>query len=408
MARPEIAVPVVTRTDIEDAYEAGRGVVKHTPITTSAAISELVGGEIVLKAENLQRTGSFKIRGAMSKLSALGDEAANGVTAGSAGNHAQALAFASRHAGVPCEIFVPAGASISKMAACRAYGATLIEGGESLDDAVVAARERALDAGMAFCHPYDDLAVVAGQATLGLELITDMPDLRRVILPLGGGGLAAGVAIAVKMHDPSIQVIGVQVASCAPYANQPASGGPVVTLADGIAVKRPGELTRPLVEHWLDDIVVADEDAVADAMILLMERAKFYVEGAGAMGVAALLSERVAPARTGTTCVVLSGGNVDLGIVPGLIRRHETTAGRRLIVFARISDRPGGLARLLTTFAEQGANLIEVEHVREGVDLHVRETGVQAVLEVRGRGHATSVLAAARAAGYDVHEVANR
>ncbi len=408
MARPEIAVPVVTRSDIEDAFGAGRGVVKHTPITTSAAISERVGGEIVLKAENLQRTGSFKIRGAMSKLSALGDDAASGVTAGSAGNHAQALAFAARHAGVPCEIYVPAGASISKMAACRGYGATLIEGGESLDDAVVAARERALDAGMAFCHPYDDLAVVAGQATLGLELLADMPDLRRVILPLGGGGLAAGVAIAVKSHDPSIQVIGVQVASCAPYANQPASGGPVVTLADGIAVKRPGELTRPLVEHWLDDIVVADEDAVADAMILLMERAKFYVEGAGAMGVAALLSERVAPSRTGTTCVVLSGGNVDLGIVPGLIRRHETTAGRRLIVFARISDRPGGLARLLTTFAEQGANLIEVEHVREGVDLHVRETGVQAVLEVRGRGHAASVLAAARAAGYDVHEVANR
>jgi threonine dehydratase len=379
--------------------------VKHTPVTSSAALSERTGGQIVLKAENLQRTGSFKIRGAMSKLHALGDAAANGVTAGSAGNHAQALAFAARHAGVPCEIYVPAGASISKMAACRGYGASIVEGGDSLDEAVLQARDRAHEADMAFCHPFDDLAVVAGQATLGLELIEQVPDLRRVVIPLGGGGLASGTAIALKQHDPTIQVIGVQVGACAPYANQPAAGGPIVTLADGIAVKRPGELTRPLVEHWLDDIVVVDEDSVADAMVLLMERAKLYVEGAGAVGVAALMSERLAPSRTGATCVVISGGNVDLGVVPGLIRRHETTAGRRAILFARISDRPGGLARLLTLFAAEGANLIEVEHVRDGVDLSVRQTGVQAVLEVKGRDHATQVIAAARAAGYDVTPV---
>jgi threonine dehydratase len=229
-----------------------------------------------------------------------------------------------------------------------------------------------------------------------------------VIVPLGGGGLASGVAIAVKRARPAVQVIGVQAAVCAPYANQTASGGAVVTLADGIAVKHPGEITRPLVEHWLDDVVVVDENAIADAMVLLMERAKLYVEGAGAVGVAALLSERAAPARTGATCIVLSGGNVDLGVVPGLIRRNETRLGRRLILFARISDRPGGLARLLSIFAERGANLIEVEHVREGVALHVRETGVQAVLEVRGRDHAADVIAAARDAGYDVTEVANR
>ena len=393
--------------DIDRAADAGRGTVKHTPVTSSAALSERSGGTVVLKAENLQRTGSFKIRGAMSKLAALGDDAANGVTAGSAGNHAQALAFAARHAGVPCEIFVPAGAPISKMAACRGYGASIVEGGDSLDDAVVSARERAAEAGMVFCHPYDDVAVVAGQATLGRELLTDIPDLRRVIIPLGGGGLASGTAIAVKAHDPSIQVIGVQVAACAPYANHPARTGPVVTLADGIAVKRPGEITRPLVEHWLDDVVVVDEESVAEAMILLMERAKLYVEGAGAVGVAALVSERVAPARTGTTCIVLSGGNVDLGVVPGLIRRHETLSGRRLIVFAKISDRPGGLARLLTIFAERGANLIEVEHVREGVDLQVRETGVQAVLEVRNPRHAADVISAAREAGYDILPVAH-
>ncbi len=395
-------VPKISSAAIDRAAAAGSGIVIHTPTTGSAALSERCGGEIVLKAENLQRTGSFKIRGAMSKLAALGHDAANGVTAGSAGNHAQAVAFAARHAGVACEIFVPSGAPLSKIEACRAYGATLIEGGDSLDEAVAAARERAAVAGMVFCHPYDDLDIIAGQATLGRELIGDVPELRRVIVPLGGGGLACGIAIAVKGNDPAVEVIGVQVAACAPYADRLPPAGPVVTLADGIAVKRPGEITRPLVEEWLDDVVVVEENAVADAMVLLMERAKLFVEGAGAVGVAALMSNRLAPARSGTTCVVLSGGNVDLGLLPNLIRRHETQAGRRLILFARISDRPGGLARLLTLFAEHGANLIEVEHVREGVDLHVRETGVQAVLEVRGRGHAESVVRAARDAGYQL------
>jgi threonine dehydratase len=387
---------------IDRAADAGRGIVIHTPTTGSAALSERCGGDVVLKAENLQRTGSFKIRGAMSKLAALGAQAANGVTAGSAGNHAQAIAFAARHAGVACEIFVPAGAPLSKIEACRAYGATLIEGGDTLDDAVAAARERAVAAGMVFCHPFDDLDIIAGQATLGRELVGDVAGLRRVIVPLGGGGLSCGIAIAVKGNDPTVEVIGVQVEACAPYADRPPPTGPIVTLADGIAVKRPGEITRPLVEHWLDDIVVVEENTIADAMVLLMERAKLFVEGAGAVGVAALMSNRLAPAATGTTCVVLSGGNVDLGLLPNLIRRHETQAGRRLILFARISDRPGGLARLLTLFAEHGANLIEVEHVREGVDLHVRETGLQAVLEVRGRGHAESVVRAARDAGYQI------
>jgi threonine dehydratase len=230
--------------------------------------------------------------------------------------------------------------------------------------------------------------------------VEDIADLRRVIVPLGGGGLASGVAIAVKRHDPSVKVIGVQVASCAPYANRPAVDGPIATLADGIAVKRPGVITRPLVEHWLDDIVTVGEDAVADAMVLLMERAKLYVEGAGAVGAAAIMTGSVAPARNGVTCVVLSGGNVDLGVLPALIRRHETRLGRRLILFVRIPDRPGGLARLLTIFAEQGANLIEVAHVRDGVELQVRETGVQVVLEVRDAQHADRVTAAATAAGY--------
>ena len=197
--------------------------------------------------------------------------------------------------------------------------------------------------------------------------------------------LGAGTAIAVKTMRPEVRVIGVQAAACAPFLGSPPADGAVVTLADGIGVKHPGAITRPLVETWVDEVVAVDEDTIAEAMVLLMERAKLYVEGAGAVGVAALLSGVASPSVWGTTCVVLSGGNVDLGVVPGLIRRHETQAGRRLTVFVRIDDRPGGLARLLAIFAEVGANLIEVQHVREGVALHVRETGVRATFEVRGR-----------------------
>jgi threonine dehydratase len=211
--------------------------------------------------------------------------------------------------------------------------------------------------------------------------------------------------MALKTFNPKIRVIGVQVRACAPYAGSPAPDGPIVTLADGIAVKMPGAFTRPLIERYVDEIVVVEEDLVADAMVLLMDRGKLYVEGGGAVGVSALMSGQVKPAQSGTTCVVLSGGNVDLGILPGLIRRNETKAGRRLILFVRISDRPGGLARLLTLFAETGANLVEVEHVREGVSLHVRETGIQAVLEVRSREHANEVLNAVRDSGYEADEV---
>ena len=391
---------MVTLADIRAARVVAAGVAKHTPIVSSVTLSQRRGGEVVLKAESLQRTGAFKIRGAMNKLASLGAAAANGVTAGSAGNHAQALAFAAQHFGVPCDIFVPAGAPITKIEACRAYGATVVEGGASLDEAFAAARARAAEHGMAFCHPFDDPAVIAGQGTLGLELVEDLPDLSCVIVPVGGGGLASGLAIAVKSQLPHVRVIGVQAAVCAPYAGGSSPDGPVVTLADGIAVKRPGELTGPLIDEWVDELVAVGEDAIADAMVLLMERAKLYVEGAGAVGVAALSSGLVAPAATGTTCVVLSGGNVDLGIVPGLIRRHETKAGRRLVVFTKIDDRPGSLVRLLGEFAAAGANLVEVEHQREGVDLHVRETSVHATFEVRSREHGERVVAAVQAAGY--------
>jgi threonine dehydratase len=228
--------------------------------------------------------------------------------------------------------------------------------------------------------------------------------LRRVIVPLGGGGLASGVAIAVKQHDPTIKVIGVQVEACAPYANSVPPTGPVLTLADGIAVKKPGEITEPLVRKWVDEIVEVTEDSVADAMMVLLERSKLYVEGGGAVGLAALMTGKISPAATGTTCIVLSGGNVDIGLVPNLVRRHETEAGRRLIAFIRLPDRPGAFAGLLQICAGTGANLIEVQHVREGIYLHARETGIQIVLEIRGREHADQLLALAKEQGYDLNE----
>jgi threonine dehydratase len=235
---------------------------------------------------------------------------------------------------------------------------------------------------------------------LGLELVEDIAELATVIVPLGGGGLISGVAIAVKSLRPDVRIVGVQAAVCAPYAGGTPADGPVLTLADGIAVKYPGEVTGPLVERWVDEVVVVDEEAIADAMVLLMDRAKLYVEGAGAVGVSALLSGAVTPSSHGATCVVLSGGNVDLGVVPSLIRRHENAAGRRLSIVARIDDRPGRLAELLSVFADGGADLIEVQHVREGLDLHVRETGIHATFEVRNREQATALLRAAKAAGY--------
>jgi threonine dehydratase len=395
----------VSLADIRAAQDVIAAVAKRTPIVTSVALSERSGRAVVLKAENLQRTGAFKIRGAMNKVAhVVAADPANGVMTASAGNHGQALALAARHHGVACAIFVPSGAVITKVESGRAYGATVVEVGASLEEAMAMARDLAAERGMVLCHPFDDPDVVAGQGTLGLELVDDIPDLACVIVPVGGGGLAAGVAIAVKSLLPDVRVVGVQAAVCSPYAGGASPAGPVVTLADGIAVKRPGELTGPLIARWVDEIVTVDEDAIADAMVLLMERAKLYVEGAGAVGVAALRSGAVVPPASGTTCVVLSGGNVDLGVVPGLIRRHETEAGRRLVVFARIDDRPGGLVRLLRVFADAGANLIEVQHHREGVNLHVRETGLHATFEVRGADHAAKVLEAVHAAGYpDLH-----
>jgi threonine dehydratase len=403
-------VATVGPGDVAAARAAVRDVARHTPVLPSETLSDRGGGRVLLKAEALQRTGSFKIRGALNKLAALGDRATAGVVAGSAGNHAQAVAFAARVRGVPCEVHMPREAPISKVEGASALGAHIVLDGASVEDCVAAAAERASSAGMAFVHPFDDPDVVAGQGTLGLELLEDVDDLSRVIVPVGGGGLVSGVAIAVKSARPDVEVIGVQVQASAAVPASLKAGTPVaceagLTIADGIAVKRPGELTLGLIGDWVDDVVVVGEDDVAEAMVLLMEKAKLVVEGAGAVGAAALLSGRATAAPEGATVVVLSGGNVDAGLLANVARRHETEAGRRLVLFTRLPDRPGSLAGLLALVGEQGANLVEVEHVREGVDLHVRETAIQLVLETRGLEHAQAVLTALAAAGHDARVV---
>lgn len=398
-------------SDIERVRPAVEGISVRTPLFNSRILTESLGSLVVFKAENLQRTGSFKIRGAASKLAALGERARAGVVVASAGNHAQAVAFAAREAGVPCEVYMPAEASITKAEATTGYGAEVHLGGASLNDCLEHAVAVAAATGKVLVHPYDDEAIISGQGTLGLELVEDVPDLVTVVVPLGGGGLTAGVALAVKSLKPDVHVIAVQAANYAPWPASLARHEPLEvegnpTLADGIAVSRPGDLTLPLVERYVDEVVTVGEDSIADAMVLLLERAKLVVEGAGAVGVAAMLAGHVnRPVRNGSTVIVLSGGNVDTGLLGRAIRRHETSVGRRLVLFARIPDRPGSLARLLTVVGEAGGNLVTVEHLRDGFELHVRETAVHVVLETRNPRHAQEVLDAARHAGFEISVV---
>jgi threonine dehydratase len=396
----------VTARDVRAARAAVETVARRTPILSTRTFSERAGGTVVLKAENLQRTGSFKVRGVANKLEALGEEGcARGVVAASAGNHAQALAAAAKARGIPCEVFVPTEAPMSKVEAAHNSGAIVHVGGNSVDECVHAALERAQQGGLAFVHPFDDPAIVAGQGSLGLELLEDVPDLAQVVVPVGGGGLCAGVALVIKEAKPEVRVVGVQAQACAPYVESLQRGEPVeatsaLTIADGIAVKRPGGVPLKILRSHLDDMVVDDEEATAEAMALLMERCKLVVEGAGAVSVAAILGGQIEPVE-GTTVAVLSGGNVDATLLANIARRHETESGRRLVALTRIPDRPGGLATLLAAVAGTGANIVDVSHVREGISLHVRETAVEMVLETRGHDHAQRVLKTLHDKGYE-------
>jgi threonine dehydratase len=374
----------VSLEDVERANEVVADVVRRTQVIESRYLSRTTGGTIALKAENLQRTGSFKLRGALNKIAGLG-EATRGVVAASAGNHGQSVAYAARARGLAATIFMPERAALAKIAAARESGAEIVLRGESIDASVEDARAHAESEGLAFIHPFDDPAVIAGQGTIGLELVEEVPDLSKVLIPVGGGGLSSGIATAIKATHRDVEVIGIR-SQCA--------------LADGIAVKHPGEVTGPLLERLLDGVVEVDEDSIAEAIMLLLERTKLVVEGAGAVGVAALRRGLVSPAESGTTVVILSGGNIDTGVLADIARHHETERGRRLRIFTTIPDAPGSLAALLTRLGEGGANLIDIDHVREGVDLSVGQTGIELVMETRGPDHAERLLKLISEGGY--------
>jgi threonine dehydratase len=404
------AAELIADADLLAALEATRAATVRTPTLACEELTRIAGTAVVLKAECLQATGSFKLRGALSKIAALGERATQGLITASAGNHGRALAHAASLKGLGCEVFMPRDASVSKVAAVEGLGASVELDGASVDEALGLARERALQTGAAFVHPFDDLDVIAGQGTLGMELLEDVADLARVVVPVGGGGLASGIGIALRRAGVDVQLIGVQAQACAPYAQAlsgdagtadglaPAAGA---TIADGIAVKHPGTLTLPLLHELLDGVETVSEEEIAGAMVFLAEQAKLVVEGAGAVAVATLLGARLPPI-SGTTVAIVSGGNVDGGLLAGLLLRQETQAGRRVRIFTLVPDRPGGLAELLELVARTRANLLSVEHQREAVPLHVRETGVQLTLETRGRRHTEEVLAELAAAGYEV------
>jgi threonine dehydratase len=375
--------------DIELARGRLGGVARVTPVYRSETISRLAGRDVHLKAENLQLTGSFKIRGAVNKLATLGEaERAAGVVAASAGNHAQAVAWAAREAGIGATIFVPEDAAMAKVEATRGYGAEVRMVGRGIEEALAEARRLGEETGATLVHPFEDETVVAGQGTIGLELAEQVPDAGTVLVPIGGGGLAAGIGLALRAVAPGTKVVGIRAARDA------------FALADGIAVKEPGELTGPLLDEVLDDVVEVSPDDIAQAIVLLLERTKLVVEGAGAVGVAALAGGMIA--GEGPVAVVLSGGNIDASTLIEVVRHGVTAAGRHLVVRTAVPDRPGELLKLLQLVAEERVNVLSVEHRREGVDIPVGATGIDLTLLTRDEAHCEALLDQMRGWGYEV------
>jgi threonine dehydratase len=386
--------------DIRAARDGLVGIARVTPTSPSETLGRRAGRTVFLKAENLQRTGSFKIRGAVTRIAALGEpERAAGVVAASAGNHGQAVAWAAREAGIPATIFMPADAPLAKVDATRSYSAEVVLAGEGFDEAQAAALER-VEAGATLVHAFDDERVIAGQGTIALELHDQLPEIEAVVVPVGGGGLAAGIALALTELRPSVRVVGVQAEACAPYAGSTSFG---FTIADGIAVKKPAELTRAILEERLDAIVTVSDDEIAAAIVLLLERAKLVVEGAGAAAVAALLAGKVA--GSGPACALLSGGNIDPTLLMEVVRHGLTQAARFLVVRTWIGDRPGALARLLSLIAAERVNVLEVEHHREGMNLSLAQTEVELTLGTRDEEHCRELLDRLAAWGYEVERL---
>jgi len=395
--------------DVEAARVIVSRVAEITPIETSHYLSELLGAPVVMKCENLQRTGSYKIRGAYHRMSRLSDEEkARGVVAASAGNHAQGVAFAARELGIAATIFMPIGVALPKLQATRHYGAEVVLRGHTVSEPLAAAQEFAARTGAVYIPPFDHADVIAGQGTLGLELLDQVPDLETVVVPIGGGGLISGVASVLKRRAAelgrTIRVIGVQATNAAAYPISLAAGevteisiGP--TIADGIAVAKPGRLNFEIIKDTVDEVVTVDDDDIARAMLVLLERAKLVVEPAGAVGVAAILTGKIS--ASGMTVVVLSGGNIDPLVMERVIAHGLGASERYLKLRIPLPDRPGQLARTSGIIADQNANVVEVLHTRHGSGLAISQVELELHIETRGPEHADQVIGALRDAGYD-------
>jgi threonine dehydratase len=403
---PAVDVSLVTEADVEAAAKLLDDVVRCTPLEHSRALAEQVGGPVWLKCENLQHTGSFKLRGAYTRIARLTDEErARGVVAASAGNHAQGVALAARLLGTTATVFMPETAPLPKVAATRSYGAEVHLVGQTLTEALAAATAHAERTGAVFIHPFDHADVIAGQGTVGLEILEQCPDVRTVVVPAGGGGLVSGIAAAVRDRRPDVRIVAVQAETAACFPGSLAAGHPVplqamATMADGIAVGAPGELTLAHVRNLVDEVRTVSEEDLSRALLFCLERAKLVVEPAGVAAVAAVLADpRAFPPPV---VAVVSGGNIDPVLLLKVVQHGMAAAGRYLSLSVRVPDRPGSLAALLGELAAAGANVLEVEHERTGAQLSVGEVEVFVVLETRGPDHAEDVVAALTRAGYQV------
>ncbi|ALU95868.1 threonine ammonia-lyase [Streptomyces rubiginosohelvolus] len=398
--------PALILDDVRGAQKMLDGVARVTALEGSRHLTELVGAPVHLKCENLQRTGSFKLRGAYVRISGLTPvERAAGVVAASAGNHAQGVALASSLLGVRSTVFMPVGAPLPKVAATREYGAEVRLHGQVVDETLAAAQRYAEETGAVFIHPFDHPDIIAGQGTVGLEILEQCPEVRTIVLGIGGGGFAAGVAVAVKALRPDVRIVGVQAEGAACYPPSLAAGYPVsldapATMADGIKVGRPGDVPFALVEELVDEVRTVTEDELSSALLLCLERAKLVVEPAGASPVAALLSDP--KAFRGPVVAVLSGGNVDPLLMQRILRHGMSAAGRYLSLRLRLTDRPGALAALLATLTVADANVLDISHVRTDPRLGLTEAEVDLYLETKGPQHCADVEGTLRAEGYRV------
>jgi threonine dehydratase len=399
-----------TLADVQAAQELITGIARRTPMRDARWLSDATGGSVVLKCENLQRAGSFKIRGAYTRIARLSDEEkAAGVVAASAGNHAQGVALAARSLGVKATVFMPVGATLPKVTATRDYGAEVTLQGATVDEALAHARAFSERTGAVLVHPFDHADIVAGQGTCGLEIMQDCPDVDTIVVCMGGGGFAAGVAMVAKSLNPNVRVVAVQAAGAAAYPASLAAGHPVAlsgmsTMADGIAVGRPGDIPFALVRDYVDEVMTVTEEEISRALLLLLERSKLVVEPGGGAAVAAIWAHpELFPGRTVAT---LSGGNIDPLLLMRVVRHGLAAAGRYLSISVRVPDVPGSLGRLLSDVGDIGANVVEVEHLRTDPRLAVDEVEIALQLETRGPAHRTQVLERLREHAYVVHVTA--